>query len=141
MASDTSAMGERVVMRLHAAMNAHDLEAFVACFAEDYDSVQPAHPDRAFRGREQVRANWSAVFSGVPDFHAELIRVTAVGDMAWTEWRWEGTQTDGGRLDMAGVIVFGVRDDRVAWARLYVEPVEEAGAGIDAAVREMTAEQ
>jgi uncharacterized protein (TIGR02246 family) len=141
MASDTSAMGERVVMRLHAAMNAHDLEAFVACFAEDYDSVQPAHPDRAFRGREQVRANWSAVFSGVPDFHAELIRVTAVGDMAWTEWRWEGTQTDGGRLDMAGVIVFGVRDDRVAWARLYVEPVEEAGAGIDAAVRDMTAEQ
>jgi uncharacterized protein (TIGR02246 family) len=141
MASDTSAMGERVVMRLHAAMNAHDLEAFVACFAEDYDSVQPAHPDRAFRGREQVRANWSAVFSGVPDFHAELIRVTAVGDMAWTEWRWEGTQTDGGRLDMAGVIVFGVRDERVAWARLYVEPVEEAGAGIDAAVRDMTAEQ
>jgi hypothetical protein len=42
---------------------------------------------------------------------------------------------------MAGVIVFGVRDDRVAWARLYVEPFEEAGAGIDAAVRDMTAEQ
>jgi hypothetical protein len=41
---------------------------------------------------------------------------------------------------MAGVIVFGVRDELVAWARLYVEPVEEEGAGIDAAVREMTAE-
>jgi len=35
------------------------------------------------------------------------------------------------------VIVFGVRDDRLAWARLYVEPVEQAGAGIDAAVRRM----
>jgi uncharacterized protein (TIGR02246 family) len=138
---DASTMGEQLVARLLAAMNAHDIEAFVACFAEDYDSVQPAHPDRAFRGREQVRANWSAVFAGVPDFRAEVLRVTAVGDTAWSEWRWEGTQTDGGRLDMAGVMVFGVRDDRVAWARLYVEPVDQAGPGIDAAVRDMTAEQ
>jgi uncharacterized protein (TIGR02246 family) len=141
MSSASSTTGERLVRRLHAAMNAHDIEAFVACFAADYDSVQPAHPDRAFRGREQVRANWSAVFAGVPDFHAELIRVNTVGDTAWSEWRWEGTQTDGGRLDMAGVIVLGLRDDVFAWARLYVEPVERAGAGIDAAVRDMTAER
>jgi ketosteroid isomerase-like protein len=140
MSSDT-AMGERVVARVHAAMNAHDVEAFVACFAEDYVSAQPAHPDRAFRGREQVRANWSAIFSSVPDFRAELVGVTAAGETAWTEWRWEGTQADGARLDMAGVIVFGVRDEAIAWARLYVEPVEEAGAGIDAAVRDMTADQ
>jgi ketosteroid isomerase-like protein len=141
MASDTSTVGERLVRRLHAAMNAHDLEAFVACFAEDYDSAQPAHPDRAFRGREQVRTNWSAVFSGVPDFRAELVRLDAVGDTAWSEWRWDGTQADGNRLDMAGVIVFGVRDDHLASARLYIEPIEQAGAGIDAAVRDMTAER
>ena len=42
---------------------------------------------------------------------------------------------------MAGVILFGIGDDSVAWARLYIEPVEEAGAGIDTAVRDMTAEQ
>ena len=134
-------MGERLVARMHAAMNAHDIDAFVACFAADYDSVPPAHPHRAFRGREQVRANWSAIFGAVPDFRAELVRLDAVGDVAWTEWRWEGTQSDGGRLDMAGVIVLGVRDEHVAWARLYIEPVEEAGEGIDAAVREMTTEQ
>ena len=45
----------KVAERLDAAMNAHDVDAFVALFADDYDSVQPAHPDRAFRGREQVR--------------------------------------------------------------------------------------
>jgi ketosteroid isomerase-like protein len=140
MATDLEAMGERLVTRLHAAMNDHDIEAFVECFAEDYDSAQPAHPDRAFRGREQVRANWSAVFTGVPDFRAELVRADAVGDTVWSEWRWEGTQTDGGRLEMAGVIVLGVREDRAAWARLYIEPVEQAGAGIEAAVRDMTAE-
>jgi uncharacterized protein (TIGR02246 family) len=123
--------------RLDAAMNAHDVDAFVALFADDYDSVQPAHPDRAFTGREQVRENWSAVFTGVPDFHSELIRVAADGDTMWTEWHWQGTQTEGGRLEMAGVIVFGVREGRIAWARLYVEPIEQ-GTGIEAAVRSMT---
>ena len=139
MTSAAGSTGEQVVARLQTAMNAHDIEAFVACFAEDYESVQPAHPDRAFRGRDQVRANWSEVFAGVPDFRAEVVRVAAVGDTAWSEWLWQGTQADGGRLDMVGVIVFGLRDDRLAWARLYLEPVDEQGAGIQAAVRDMTA--
>jgi ketosteroid isomerase-like protein len=121
--------------RLSAAMNAHDIETFVACFAEDYDSAQPAHPDRAFRGRDQVRRNWTAIFESVPDFSAELVRADAVGDVEWSEWRWHGKE-----LEMAGVIVAGVRDGRMAWARLYVEPVEQAGRGIEAAVREMTGE-
>ena len=68
-------MGERVVARMHAAINAHDIDAFVACFAADYDSMPPAHPHRAFRGAQQVRANWSAVFAGVPDFRAELVAI------------------------------------------------------------------
>src|SRR4051812_19173770 len=134
-------MAELVDERLHAAMNAHDIEAFVALFADDYDSAQPAHPDRAFSGREQVRTNWSAVFTGVPDFRAELVGAAGAGDIEWSEWRWRGTQDDGATLDMAGVIVAGTRDGRLAWARLYVEPVEQAGAGIDAAVRDMTGER
>ena len=127
-----------VADQLNAAMNAHDIDAFVACFDPGYESEQPAHPERAFRGSDQVRQNWSAVFDGVPDFQSELVRADTAGDVEWSEWRWRGTQTDGTRLDMAGVIVAGVRDGRLAWARLYVEPVEAAGAGIDAAVRRMT---
>jgi ketosteroid isomerase-like protein len=127
-----------VAERLREAMNARDIESFVACFADDYDSEQPAHPDRAFRGRAQVRANWSQVFEGVPDFHAELRATAAAGDTEWSEWRWQGTQTDGSPLDMAGVIVAGVHEGALVWARLYVEPVEEGGAGIDAAVDRMT---
>jgi limonene-1,2-epoxide hydrolase len=126
-------MSVELVERLNAALNAHDIDAFVALFAPDYDSVQPAHPDRAFRGSEQVRANWSQVFSGVPDFRSELIRACADSDTVWSEWHWTGTG-----LEMAGVTVMGVRDGVIAWARLYVEPIEELGAGIDAAVRRMT---
>jgi ketosteroid isomerase-like protein len=127
-----------VAAALAAALNSHDLSAFVSLFAEDYDSKQPVHPDRAFRGSEQVRANWSAVFSGVPDFRAELIATAVDGETLWSEWRWRGTRQDGSPLDMAGVIICGVEAGRIAWARLYVEPVERDGERIDAVVREMS---
>jgi ketosteroid isomerase-like protein len=135
--SDDPAPGSLVVERIAAAMNAHDVDAFADCVAEHYDSAQPAHPDRAFRGREQVRRNWASIFASVPDFRAELVRADAVGDVEWSEWRWRGTRDDGSVLDDAGVMVCGIDGGRMRWARLYVEPVEQRGAGIDAAVRRM----
>jgi hypothetical protein len=42
---------------------------------------------------------------------------------------------------MAGVIVCGLGDGLVQRARLYVEPVEQAGAGVDAAVRRMSRDE
>ena len=131
-------MAELVVERLNRAMNAHDIEAFIDCFQPDYESEQPAHPDRAFTGAAQARANWTAIFEGVPDFRSVLVGATQEGDTVWSEWRWSGTQRDGSALEMAGVVICGVRDDRMAWARLYVEPVEQAGAGIEAAVKSMS---
>jgi SnoaL-like domain len=106
------------VERLNAAMNAHDLELFLACFHDYYESAQPAHPDRAFHGREQVQSNWSAIFEGVPDFGSELLRSTADGGTIWSEWHWRGTQSDGSPLDMVGVIVCGVSEGRISWARV-----------------------
>lgn len=123
--------------RLLAAMNAHDLDAFVALFATDYDSQQPAHPGRAFRGSEQVRKNWEGVFSGVPDFTAELISSAVTADgVEVGEWRWHGTHTDGSPFCMQGVIVTGVQQDQIAWGRLYMEPIEEGGSDIEQMVQD-----
>ena len=127
-----------VIQRLQRAQNEHDLDAFVACFAGDYRSEQPVHPDRAFEGREQVRANWSAVFAGVPDFHSELLRSADDGATHWVEWRWTGTRVDGSRLDDRGVTILGVQNGEIVWGRLYLEPVEEQGAGISSVVRRMS---
>ena len=71
-------------------MNAHDIDAFVACFHEDYESEQPAHPGPGVRGSDQVHRNWSAIFESTPDFRAELVRVDAAGGAEWSEWRWRG---------------------------------------------------
>jgi ketosteroid isomerase-like protein len=128
-------MPATVARRLCAAMNAHDLDAFADCFTEDYSSEQPAHPARSFRGRDQARQNWSAMFAGMPDFRADLVRSAAADGIEWSEWRWHGTHEDGTTLDMAGVFVAGVSDARIAWARLYFEPVEAEGEGIAAVVR------
>lgn len=126
-----------VAARLRDAMNAHDLEAFVACFHEDYESEQPVHPGRGFGGREQVRTNWSTIFAGVPDFAAELRSSCEADGQEWSEWHWTGTRADGQALDLAGVIVAGIRDDRMVWGRLYIEPVEAVDESIDAAVSRM----
>lgn len=123
--------------RLRSAMNAHDLDGFVACFAPDYDSRQPAHPGRSFQGNEQVRRNWAGVFSGIPDFSAELVLSAATDEgVEVGEWRWHGTHTDGSSFAMSGVIVVGVEEDRIAWGRLYMEPVEQGGADINKMVQD-----
>ena len=129
-------MGD-VTNRLLAAMNRHDVDAFVACFDADYRSEQPAHPDRAFRGNDQVRKNWSSVFAGVPDFHAQLLSSATTDDgVEIGEWRWTGTFTDGAPFAMCGVIVLGIEHDRVAWGRLYMDEIEQGGGDIDQMVRE-----
>jgi ketosteroid isomerase-like protein len=123
--------------RLTAAQNAHDLEAMLACFHEDYRSEQPQFPARTFQGIDQVRANWSALLGAIPDFHAEVLRSAVDGDILFVEVDWTGTKADGTSLEELGVIVMGIRDDRIAWGRLYVDEVEREGADIDAVVRRM----
>ena len=54
------------INQLVEAMNAHDLDAVVQLFHSDYHSEQPAHPAREFGTSAQVRANWAAMFGGIP---------------------------------------------------------------------------
>src|SRR3954451_20125130 len=126
-----------LVDRVTAAQNAHDPEALLACFHEDYRSEQPQFPARTFQGIDQVRANWSTLLGSIPDFHAEVLRSAVDGDILFMEVGWTGTKGDATSLEERGVIVLGIRDDRIAWGRLYVAEVEREGADIDAVVRGM----
>jgi ketosteroid isomerase-like protein len=128
-----------VVERLRRATNAHDLEAVVDCFSADYRNETPAHPERGFTGREQVRRNWGQIFSFVPDITAEVLRCSVDGDTAWTEWEHRGTRPDGSAHVMRGVVIFGTGAGRATWARFYLEPVEEGAGTVDEAVRRQVA--
>jgi predicted SnoaL-like aldol condensation-catalyzing enzyme len=122
-----------VIERMREALNRRDLEAFLGCFDPKYRSEQPAYPSRGFGGKEQVRKNWSTMFERFPDFQAQLIRHTPDGEVLWSEWHWTATG-----LNMAGVSIFGVGEDRIVWGRLYVEQVEENSQDIDEAMRTIT---
>ena len=125
-----------LVDRLLQAINDHDLEALVACFAEDYENETPVHPARGFRGSGQVRRNWEQIFAFVPDLRAEVTRNATDGDVVWSEWEMTGTRRDGSAHCMRGVVIFGVGERVAQWARFYLEPVDLTDGSIDAAVRE-----
>jgi hypothetical protein len=86
-------------------------------------------------GHEQVKKNWKKIFGGVPDITAEVVRFTADGDTAWSEWKMGGTRRDRSPFRMRGVAIYGVADDQAAWCRFYLEPVDEEGEDINAATR------
>src|SRR4029078_6209893 len=131
---DTTRGAAGTLARLEGATNAHDVNAGVACFAADYRNETPAHPERGFTGREQVRRNWEQIFAAIPNIHAKVLRSAVRGGAVWSEWEHRGTRHDGSTHLMRGVIIFGLGDELLTWARFYLEPVQEGGGNVDAAV-------
>jgi ketosteroid isomerase-like protein len=123
--------------RICQATNSHDIDGVVDCFTEDYVNETPVHPARGFRGREQVRRNWTQIFASVPDITAEVIRSDQVGDTVWSEWEMRGTRLDGGEHLMRGVMIFSLDVDRAKALRFYLEPVDRIGLDADQAVRQI----
>jgi len=103
------------------AANRHDLDAMVACFAPDYRSEQPFHPERNFVGQAGVRKNWSFFFSTMPDYRVEILNLVVEGDIVWAELYYHGTQVDGKKHTTRGVTIQGIQGEQIAWAKLYIE--------------------
>jgi ketosteroid isomerase-like protein len=127
-----------VIDRLLAAVNAHDLDGAASLFHPDYRSEQPAHPARAFVGRAQMRANWAAMFAGVPDLQAKVCRSVVDDECTWTEWRWFGTRTDGQPFAMSGVTIFRIEHEQITDGQLYMEDVERNAVGIEQTVENLS---
>ena len=134
-ARDSVHYARLVIERLVRALNNHDIEAATKCFDPLYHTEQPVHPDRAYRGREQIHKEWSETFKRMPDFRAKVIRSAAEKDTVWTEWEWSGTLQDKTRIVWVGIAIHGIRENRIAWGRLYMEPVQKPGAGIEGLTR------
>ena len=121
--------------RLVRATNAHDIDALVACFADDYVNVTPVHPARGFVGAEQVRANWTQIFAAVPDIETEVVAAAFDGPTAWTQWEMRGTLRDGTAHRMAGVVVFEVEEGLARKATFFLEPVDDSSGTVEDALR------
>lgn len=120
---------------LRRAVDAHDIDAVVSCFAPDYCNESPTHPGRSFEGHAQVRTNWTRIFAGLPDIEATVTRAVVEDDVVWSEWELRGHRVDGVQQVLRGVIIFGATDAGFGWARFYLEPVDDGEGGVDEAVR------
>ena len=128
-----------MVDRLCAAVNRHNLDDLTACFAADYRNETPAHPERGFVGREQVRQNWEQLFGGIPDITSRITARAGTDTSVWTEWEMRGTRGDGQPHLMRGVIIFGVTAAVITDARFYLEPVDAGVGGVDDAIEHLIA--
>jgi ketosteroid isomerase-like protein len=115
----------KTLERMLQAINSHDIDAMVDCFADDYRCEIPLHPSRSFVGNDQVRQNWTGLFRRVPNIEARVLRSVEDGDALWSEWEMTGITTDGVNFCTVGVAILGVEDDRFAWARFYLDPVDD----------------
>jgi len=112
-----------VIKKLHKAMNEHNLDAMIDCVDPDYISEQPFYPARNFVGQEQMRNNWTQIWSDYPDFASNLKRYSVSNDTIWLEWHWTGTQ-DTTHLNVVGVAIFKIKERRIINGRLFMNPVE-----------------
>lgn len=112
-----------VVTNFVNACNRHDSEGVSSCLHPDFDSIQPMYPSRNFRGADQVRRNWQAIFDAEPGFRLTVLRSAATGDTVWLELHGAGRDAE-----VAGVFVMGIQGDRIRWARIYSALVEDAPA-------------
>jgi hypothetical protein len=114
-----------VLLKMEAAINAHNIDAFVNCFIHDFVGAHPVHAERNLISAEQVRKNWTALFAQVPNIQAKLITHTIADELGWSEWHWQGNHTNGTELDMRGVVVVELRENTIAWVRLYMEQLAQ----------------
>jgi len=121
--------------KLASAINGHDIDQLLACFSPDVRSEQPAHPARAFTGRDQIATNWSMIFGMVPDIEATLLRSAVTQEVEWAEWAWNGTRADGEAFALRGTTVHGLKDGLVEWLHFYMEPLERMGEDVEVAVK------
>lgn len=129
------------IEKLQQAWNAHDADALRGCLHMDYESVQPLHPERNLRGRESAVRGWAHLFEAVPDLRAELLHWTTRDDQVWTEWRWSGSHVSGCAFCAGGVMVFGLRDEQIARARVYTETISASGPDWEAVLGEIMSQK
>jgi ketosteroid isomerase-like protein len=115
-----------VVTRFVNACNRHDADAIFACLHPNFDSIQPMYPSRNFRGADQVRRNWQAIFDAEPGFRLTVLRSAVQDDIVWLELHGAGRDAE-----VAGVFVMGIQGDRIRWARIYSALVEPLPAGTE----------
>ncbi|HEX5450514.1 MAG TPA: nuclear transport factor 2 family protein [Gaiellaceae bacterium] len=102
-----------VTERVLAAINAHDLDSFVACYAEDA-TIEDGYDTVGVSGHEQLRTIYGPMFEQFPEINVEpLGQAIRQGEFVVQHERVTGRGEP-----TQHVAVYLVRDDRIVRERL-----------------------
>lgn len=111
-----------VMERMMAGFNARDVDAVMACMAENCAFHAAAGPDAEGArhvGREAVRAATEAIFATFPQAAWTEGRHVVTGDTGLSSWRFVGQRADGTAVDVRGCDIFAFDGDLIALKDSY----------------------
>jgi hypothetical protein len=100
-----------IVDRVLAALNEKDIDAFVACYADDA-TIEDGRDNVVARGSDEIRTRYGPMFAESPELRVESGWRTTVGDFVVEE------ETVTGRGEYRHVAVYLIRDGKIARERL-----------------------
>jgi steroid delta-isomerase-like uncharacterized protein len=86
-----SAVQQKTLAAVAAAMNAHDAKQYAALFGEHATLANAGHPDAT--GRDAIAAQIQGLLEGFPDLKFTFGRSWSTGNHVIAEWAWSGTNT------------------------------------------------
>jgi len=111
-----------VLVRFMAAWNARDVDALMACMAQDCAFHTSSGPDATGTrhvGRAAVRAAYAALFDAFPKAAWTADRHQVMGDTGLSDWRFVGTDSSGKPVDAQGCDIFRFDGDLIALKDSY----------------------
>ena len=76
-----------------AAYNAHDVDAFMVCYALDC-VIEDGAGERLMAGHAQMRPRYAALFASSPNLHCEIVSRICIGDYVIDEEQITGRVPD-----------------------------------------------
>ncbi len=119
---------EATARRYFAALQLRDPHAMAACWSDD--GVEEIVPLRVMRGPEEIGAFFTGLFAAMPDAETTVHNVVAGERQAAVEWRmvgtftgepFEGVSATDGRLDLRGLDLLEIEDERILNDTVYYD--------------------
>jgi steroid delta-isomerase-like uncharacterized protein len=142
---------EQQVRSYFEAMDRRDVHAMVEHWAED--GVEDMVPAGIIRGRDELRASFTAQFASMPDMRTTVTRLIAGEQSCAVEWRIEGTfsgepylgiEPTGNHIELRGTDLIELEDGQIASLTAYFDGAAYArqigmlpadGSGADRAMK------
>lgn len=111
------------IERFNAAFDRHDVDGVMAVMTDDcvFENTSPVPDGERYVGQIAVRGFWEAFFRSSPHAAFEVEDQFFAGDRAVVRWTYRWVDADGQPGRVRGVVVFRVRDGKVAEKLSYVK--------------------